>query len=119
MTSHPIINDGKIFGRSANDMKGDITCMPWAIKAIQSVGWKPKNFGLELVVAEEHMDHILGTTSATKRLLEKGLKPNFCIGFEHTNGKIRVLRIVAFLISKFMLKEKRYMKYVSPGLTHS
>jgi len=88
---HPIIKDGKIFGRGASDMKGGITCMLWAIKAIQSAGLKPKNLGLELVVGEEHMDHILGTTGATKRLLEKGFKPNFCIGFEPTNGEIRVL----------------------------
>jgi acetylornithine deacetylase len=86
----PTIRDGKIFGRGASDMKGGITCMLWAIKAIQSVGWKTKNLGLELVVGEEHMDHMLGTTGATRRLLERGCKFDFCLTLEPTNCEIHV-----------------------------
>ncbi|MEM3384208.1 MAG: ArgE/DapE family deacylase [Nitrososphaeria archaeon] len=86
----PTVKDGKIIGRGASDMKGGITCMLWAIKALQSIGWKPKNLGLELVVGEEHMDHQIGTTAATKRLLDKGCKFDFCLSLEPTNCEIHV-----------------------------
>ncbi|MCX8188434.1 MAG: M20/M25/M40 family metallo-hydrolase [Nitrososphaeria archaeon] len=86
----PIIKDKKIFGRGASDMKGGITCMLWAIKALQSIGWRPKNLGLELVVGEEHMDHNIGTTAATKRLLDNGCKFDFCLSLEPTNCEIHV-----------------------------
>lgn len=86
----PTVKDGKIIGRGASDMKGGITCMLWAIKALQSIGWRPKNLGLELVVGEEHMDHQIGTTAATKRLLDSGCEFNFCLSLEPTNCEIHV-----------------------------
>lgn len=86
---NPIIKDGKIYGRGASDMKAGITAMIWAMKAVQEVAPDLKgNVGFELVVGEELMQHEVGTTAATKKLIESGYKFDFCIISEPTSCEI-------------------------------
>ncbi|MEM3449521.1 MAG: ArgE/DapE family deacylase [Nitrososphaerota archaeon] len=94
---NPTIKNGKIYGRGASDMKAGITAMIWAMKAIQEVGLEPNGkVGFELVVGEELMEHEIGTTAATKKLLEKGYQFNFCIDPEPTSCEIHTLSCGTF-----------------------
>ncbi|MEM3941367.1 MAG: M20/M25/M40 family metallo-hydrolase, partial [Candidatus Bathyarchaeia archaeon] len=89
---NPIIVDGKIFGRGAADMKGGITSMLWALKILQEAEIELKGpIGLELVVGEELGEQEIGTISATKKLLERTPKFDFCIDPEPTNCEIHTL----------------------------
>jgi len=85
----PIIEDGKLYGRGSNDMKGGITSMIWAIKALMDLNIKLKGtLAMEFVIGEEFMEHQFGTTAATKKLLRKGHTFQFCIDPEPTNCEI-------------------------------
>ena len=93
----PVIKNGNIYGRGASDMKGGITAMLWAIKALQELGARlDGTVGLELVVGEELMHHEVGTTAATKRLLEKGYNFDFCIDPEPTSCEVHTLSCGTF-----------------------
>ena len=93
----PEVKDGKIYGRGANDMKGGIAAILWAIKAVREAGLELKNdLGLELVVGEELMQHEIGTTAATKKLLEKGYKFDICVSTEPTSCEIHTVSCGTF-----------------------
>lgn len=95
----PLMINGRIYGRGASDMKGGITSMLWALKAIKEHRVKlKKNIGLELVVGEELMEHEIGTTAATKCLIEAGYKFEFAIIPEPTNLEIHVISPGAFVL---------------------
>ncbi|MDA4122434.1 MAG: M20/M25/M40 family metallo-hydrolase [Thaumarchaeota archaeon] len=81
--------DGKLYGRGSSDMKGGITSMIWAVKALMDLGVKTKGtVGMEAVVGEEEMEHGIGTTGATKRLLDKGYHFDFAVDTEPTYNEI-------------------------------
>lgn len=86
------IEGDRLYGRGSTDMKGGITSALWAIKAIMDLGLEPKGtLGAELVVGEELMHHEVGSTAATKRILEKGYRFQFCIDPEPTECEIHTL----------------------------
>lgn len=83
------VEDGKLYGRGSNDMKGGMASMLWATKAVSELGIDLKgDLAMEFVVGEELMQHQLGTTAATKRLLEKGRSFDLCIDPEPTYNEI-------------------------------
>lgn len=85
----PFIEDEKLYGRGSNDMKGGIASMIWAAKALMDLNVELKGtLAMEFVIGEESMQHQFGTTAATKRLLNKGHKFQFCIDPEPTNCEI-------------------------------
>ena len=88
----PIVRDGMLYGRGSNDMKGGITSALWAVKALMELGIRPRGtVALEAVVGEEAMEHQIGTTGATRRLLERGHEFQFCIDPEPTNCEIHTI----------------------------
>ena len=77
------LEDGKIFGRGACDMKGGLACNLYALKAIQAAGIRLKGkVLLESVVAEE--DGGLGTFATLRR----GYRGDAAIITEPTNLEI-------------------------------
>jgi acetylornithine deacetylase len=82
--------DGLIYGHGVCDMKGGVTAMFWAIKALKESGVRlGGDVYFESVVGEELMQHELGTTAATKRLFELGYrKIDFCVNSEPTHCEI-------------------------------
>jgi len=93
----PTIKNGRIYGRGSNDMKGGISSAIWAIKALMDLDVKLKGtLVLELVIGEELMEHEIGTTGATKRLLDQGYTFQFCIIPEPTNCEIHTISAGAF-----------------------
>ena len=93
----PVLKKGRLYGRGASDMKGGITSAIWAVKALVDLDIKIRgNLAMEFVVGEELMQHQLGTTIATKRLLDKGYTFHFCVDPEPTNCEIHNLSAGTF-----------------------
>jgi acetylornithine deacetylase/succinyl-diaminopimelate desuccinylase family protein len=62
------VENGRIFGRGACDMKSGIVAMCKAVEAIFRSGFKLEGTViLESVVGEETMDHLLGTSATVER----------------------------------------------------
>ncbi|WP_341302623.1 ArgE/DapE family deacylase [Lysinibacillus sp. FSL H8-0500] len=62
------VEDGKLYGRGACDMKGGIAAQIMAAKALKKLGIQLKgDLLLETVVGEETMDHELGVTATVER----------------------------------------------------
>lgn len=81
-----MIEDGKIFGRGAVDMKGGVAAMIAATKAILESGVKLKgDIKIATVVDEE------AGGMGTLALVDKGYRADGCIVTESTNSKIAPL----------------------------
>jgi acetylornithine deacetylase/succinyl-diaminopimelate desuccinylase family protein len=62
------VENGRIFGRGACDMKSGIVAMCKALEGIFRSGFRPDaTVILESVVGEETMDHLLGTSATVER----------------------------------------------------
>lgn len=62
------VEDGRLYGRGACDMKGGIAAQIMAAKALKKLGVQLKgDLLLETVVGEETMDHELGVTATVER----------------------------------------------------
>jgi len=82
------VKDGKIYGRGASDMKGGLTAMIWAAKAIIDTGTNLKgNLFVESVVGEESGE---GATIGAKATVERGYKAPFAVIGEPTNCEIKI-----------------------------
>jgi acetylornithine deacetylase len=93
----PLKEGEYIFGRGANDMKGGISSMIWAVKALMENEVNLQGtLALELVVGEERMDHEVGTTAATRRLLDQGYNFSFCVVPEPTDCEIQTVSAGSF-----------------------
>jgi acetylornithine deacetylase len=79
-----------VYGHGVGDMKGGITAIFWAVKALRENGVRlGGDVYFESVVGEELMQHELGTTAATKRLFELGYrKIDFCVNPEPSHCEI-------------------------------
>jgi len=94
---NPVVEGGCIFGRGSNDMKGGITSMIWAIRALMENDVRLNGtLAIELVAGEEMMNHDIGTTAATKRLLDQGYTFPFCVAPEVTNCEIQTVSAGSF-----------------------
>ncbi len=73
----PVIKNGKLFGRGAEDMKSDIACIIFAVEAIKSQGLKPNvNIEFSFVPDEES-----GGMTGLGYLVSKNiLKPDYALG---------------------------------------
>lgn len=82
------IKNGRLFGRGASDMKGGLTAMIWAAKAIidNEIDLKGDLF-VESVVGEESGE---GETVGTNSTLQRGYKAPFAIIGEPTSCEIKV-----------------------------
>lgn len=82
-----IIEDGKLFGRGANDMKGPNTAMIWAVKALMESNVELEgDVMVSFVVGEEFgQGRELGAAPATQALLDEGADIDLCIVGEPTN----------------------------------
>lgn len=93
----PVIEDGKIYGRGSNDMKGGDTAMIWATKALMDLGVKLKGDVLvSCVVGEEFNQRQWGAIPSTRKFQEKGTDIHFCIDPEPTNNEIHVTSAATF-----------------------
>jgi acetylornithine deacetylase len=85
----PVIEDGRLYGRGANDMKGPNTAMIWAVKAVMESDVELSGDVLmSLVVGEELAQQEVGSIPATNAHLETGREIPVCINTEPTNNEI-------------------------------
>jgi succinyl-diaminopimelate desuccinylase len=83
----PVIHDGVLYGRGAEDMKGAIASMVAAVaQLIQSRAWTPAQGSLSfLLTADEEGIAINGTPKMLTWLKERGETLDFCMVGEPTN----------------------------------
>jgi acetylornithine deacetylase len=72
----PAINDGRLFGRGACDVKGTLACI---LQAASETTDKPRSLALVFTADEE-----IGCIGAKRLLAEKRIRPRFCIVSEPT-----------------------------------
>ena len=85
----PVIEDGKLYGRGANDMKGPNTAMIWAVKAVMESDVELSGDVLmSIVVGEELAQQELGSIPATNAHLDAGREIPICLNTEPTNNEI-------------------------------
>lgn len=85
----PVIEDGKLYGRGANDMKGPNTAMIWAVKAIMESDVELSgDVMMSIVVGEELAQQEVGSIPATNAHLEAGREIPICLNTEPTNNEI-------------------------------
>ena len=88
----PVVEDGRLYGRGANDMKGPNAAMIWAMKALMETGVELSGDVLmSIVVGEEFGHEERGTIAATEAFQEQGYKIPFCVNTEPTNNEIHVM----------------------------
>jgi len=88
------IENGVVYGRGASDMKGGLTSMVWAAKALLDIGIELEgDLFIESVVGEELME---GATIGTMATVERGYKAPFAVVPEPTNCEIHVKSSGAF-----------------------
>lgn len=88
---NPVIEDGRLYGRGANDMKGPNAAMIWAVKAVMETGVElAGDVLMSVVVGEEFGHECRGTIAATDAFLDQGYRNPFCVNTEPTNNEIHV-----------------------------
>lgn len=88
---NPVVEDGRLYGRGANDMKGPNAAMIWAVKALMETDVDPGGDVLmSIVVGEEFGHENRGTIAATEAFQEQGHHIPFCVNTEPTNNEIHV-----------------------------
>ena len=86
---NPVIEDGRLYGRGANDMKGPNTAMIWAVKAIMAADVELSgDLLMSIVVGEELAQQELGSIPATNAHLDAGREIPICLNAEPTNNEI-------------------------------
>ena len=85
----PVIEDGTLYGRGANDMKGPNTAMIWAVKAIMESDVELSgDVMMSIVVGEELAQQEVGSIPATNAHLDAGRGIPICLNAEPTNNEI-------------------------------
>ena len=93
----PVIKDGIVYGRGANDMKGPNTAMIWAAKAIMEANVELEgDLLMSIVVGEELAQQEVGSIAATNAFLEQGIDIPICINTEPTNNEIHTKSAATF-----------------------
>ncbi len=93
----PIVEDGYLYGRGANDMKGPNTAMIWAAKAVMEADTELSgDLLMSIVVGEELNQQEYGSIAATDAFLEEGIEIPICINTEPTNLEIHTKSAATF-----------------------
>jgi succinyl-diaminopimelate desuccinylase len=79
------IEDGKLWGRGAADMKGGIACFVAAVASLRAEGWSPAGSVSFLITGDEEGPAINGTTKVLDAITEAGEKIDHCLVGEPTN----------------------------------
>ena len=83
-----LVEDGRVYGRGASDMKGGLTSMFWAAKAlIDNDIHLEGDLYVESVVGEESVE---GRTIGAKATVDRGYRAPFAVVSEPTNCEIHV-----------------------------
>jgi len=82
---HPVVKNGRLYGRGSADMKGNIAAALTALKILKELGIKPKvNIELSFTPDEE-----TGGKLGFKYLVDKGiLKPDYVMDEGHYGNKV-------------------------------
>jgi acetylornithine deacetylase len=89
-----VVEDGNVYGRGASDMKGGLTAMVWAAKALLDTGVQLEgDLLIESVPGEELME---GATIGTTATVERGYRAPFAVIPEPTNCEIHLQSSGAF-----------------------
>jgi acetylornithine deacetylase len=93
----PVIEDGKLYGRGSNDMKGPNTAMMWAAKAVMESDVELSgDLMMSIVVGEELDQQEFGSIPATNAHLEKAGEIPICVNVEPTNNEIHTKSSATF-----------------------
>lgn len=93
----PVIEDGNLYGRGANDMKGPNTAMMWAAKAVMESDIELSgDLLMSIVVGEELNQQEYGSIAATDAFLENGIEIPICLNTEPTNLEIHTKSAATF-----------------------
>jgi acetylornithine deacetylase/succinyl-diaminopimelate desuccinylase family protein len=86
---NPVIKDGMVYGRGANDMKGGVTSMIWAAKAlIENDAKLEGDLYVECEAAEESVQ---ATTIGTNAIIDRGYTAPLAVVQEPTNCEINTM----------------------------
>jgi acetylornithine deacetylase len=79
----PVVKDGRVFGRGANDAKGQVVTLWLVLKSLRDLGWRPAgDVTVDFVVEEES-----GGNGALL-VVRNGLKADGCIVLEPTELQV-------------------------------
>lgn len=93
----PVVEDGVLYGRGSNDMKGPNTAMIWAAKAVMESGVElGGDLMMSVVVGEELNQQDLGSIPATDAFLDEGIDVPICVNTEPTNNEIHTKSAATF-----------------------
>ncbi len=93
----PVVQDGKLYGRGANDMKGPNTAMIWAAKAVMESDVELSgDLMMSIVVGEELNQQEYGSIAATDAFLDEGIDIPICLNTEPTNNEIHTKSAATF-----------------------
>jgi len=93
----PVIENGNLYGRGSNDMKGPNTAMMWAVKAIMESDVELSgDLMMSVVVGEELDQQEFGSIPATNAHLEKTDDIPICLNTEPTNNEIHTKSAATF-----------------------
>lgn len=93
----PVIEEGCLYGRGANDMKGPNTAMIWAAKAVMEADLELEgDLLMSIVVGEELSQQEYGSIAATEAFLDDGIEIPICINTEPTHNEIHTKSAATF-----------------------
>lgn len=93
----PVVDDGKLYGRGSNDMKGPNMAMMWAVKAVMESDIElSADVMMSIVVGEELNQQDVGSIPATNAHLENVEDIPICINVEPTNNEIHTKGAATF-----------------------
>jgi acetylornithine deacetylase len=79
----PVIKDGRMFGRGANDMKSGVCAMVFALDGLHTAGYRPASDVYVQTVTEEE-----STGNGALSTLARGYRADACLIPEPTDGNI-------------------------------
>ncbi|WP_433630964.1 M20 family metallopeptidase [Halomicrococcus sp. NG-SE-24] len=92
-----VIEDGKLYGRGSNDMKGPNTAMIWAAKAVMESDVELSgDLLMSIVVGEELDQQEFGSIAATDAHLANVDEIPICVNVEPTNNEIHTKSSATF-----------------------
>lgn len=107
----PLIEDGKMYGRGAGDMKGGMAAAFMAIKILYDLGFSPRGN----VIFESVVDEEFAGANGTLACRLRGYKADLCINPEPTNMIICPATLGAKLI-RVMIRGTAGMPYTGQPL---